>query len=104
MLPGEEVYLVAFWDLRTEARAGDATIGHIPWSRAMEYARDFLGFEAEWLPRFWTITKLLDRTYHDWMRSEHARHSRVNRKNAKNGARGRQRVRRGEATEAEAEA
>lgn len=76
LLPGEEIYVRAFWDLRTEATSGDRTLGRIPWSKAREYGQHLLGLEPAMLDPFWRVITACDTGFLEWMKSEHDRYVR----------------------------
>ncbi len=70
MLPGDMIYLRAFWDLRTEAVSG-MTVGRIPWSKARQYGREELELPDDMLPGFWRIIAKLDDAFAEWNKAEY---------------------------------
>ena len=53
-------------------------IGRIPWSAAMQYAREELELPTNMLRPFWVIVSSLDDGYRSWQKSEHDRYVRNN--------------------------
>lgn len=78
LLPHEEWYVAAYWDLATErAAAGSQTLGRIPWSRAMLYG-SHAGLDESALSIFWRIIRQMDVGYLEYMKGEHDRYVRAN--------------------------
>lgn len=81
LLPGEEFYIIAFWDLSTERGMSGSMIGSIPWSKAREYARVH-GVDPSMLDPFWRIIAVMDDAYLGYQTKQYARHSRAAAKSA----------------------
>lgn len=77
MLPGEELYIEAFWALRTEARSSNLTLGRVPWSKAMAYARDELGWSPHMQRGFWIVIEALDAAFLKWKKNEYETYQRA---------------------------
>lgn len=72
LLPGDEVCVVAFWDLSTERQCG-MTLGPIPWSKAMLYGSARMGLRGPALESFWRMVRVIDEAYLGWMKEQHDR-------------------------------
>lgn len=71
LLPGEEVYMRAFWTLGTERFSAAGTLGAIPWSKAVKYATEWLGFQGLTVRSFWTVISTMDAAFLDFKRAEY---------------------------------
>ena len=80
LLPGEEWYLSAFWELSSERiGSGSQTLGRIPWSRALMFGA-YHGLEEPMLSAFWKYVSAMDMGYLQFMKNEHERHTRYQKK------------------------
>ncbi len=78
LLPGEEWYVSAFWDLASERiGSGSQTLGRIPWSKAMMFGT-YWGLREPMLSGFWLIIQQMDMGYLEYMKGEHDRYVRLN--------------------------
>lgn len=72
-MPGEENYLIAFWDLSTERQSNGSTLGQIPWSIARTYAREQLGYTDDMLGMFWRVISKMDSAFLGGKKDEYDR-------------------------------
>lgn len=71
LLPGEDFYMRAFWDLSTERQVG-FTLGPIPGSLIDEYgSRNGLDFDT--MDLFRAVIRMLDDAYIKWAAEQQAR-------------------------------
>jgi len=63
---GDEIYLMAFWDLSTTRIMGDV-IGPIPWTAINQYA-DVQEFDKALKLHFIQVIRQMDAEYLDWQR------------------------------------
>ncbi len=67
-LPGDDVWLGAFWNLTTERQVGMAT-GPIPYSKTTEYATA-LGLGGGMLRIFHALIRAMDSAYLGWIQKQ----------------------------------
>jgi len=75
LLPGDEFYFAAFWELSSERQVGQV-FGPIPWSRVVDYAF-FAGLNASMLSLFLRVIRAMDDGYLGWLREQHDRATRM---------------------------
>lgn len=85
-MPGEEFYLKSYWVLSTERTSSMQSVGRIPWSKAMEFARH-KHLTPDTAELFWSVISGMDDAYLQWMRGEHDRYQRLNKPKGKTGKR-----------------
>lgn len=72
----------SFWVLSTERVSAGGTIGRIPWSRAIRYARH-VGVSAPMLECFWIVITAMDDGFCKLKTNEHAAATRRGKREAK---------------------
>lgn len=63
----------AFWDLRSEAKDGDQTLGRIPWSKTRDYGAAEFGFGEDMHGNFWLVISSMDNALRTWHADEYER-------------------------------
>jgi len=64
LLPGDQFYLDAFWDLSTCRQMGMG-LGPIPWKDILEYAQ-YKELDCDLVDMFFLTIRAMDRVYLDW--------------------------------------
>lgn len=64
LLPGEEFYLNAFWDLNTERHVG-MSLGHIPCSKIRAYGAA-AGLDSDTMELFVAVIRVMDSAFIKW--------------------------------------
>lgn len=68
LLPGDEFYVKAFWDLSTERYFGWA-VGPIPWSRIVAYG-ERCNLDDGMISVFVYVIRSMDEAYQEWFRED----------------------------------
>ena len=71
LLPGDDFYLRAFWELST-CRSSGFGIGPIPWRDIVAYA-DYAGMDSELVDGFVMIIRRIDAAFMKWSEQEQER-------------------------------
>ncbi|KFH18437.1 hypothetical protein ELZ19_06670 [Brucella abortus] len=76
IVPADEFYLRAFFELNTGRTQGFGAPGSIPWRDIVAYA-EYAGLDEDVKPAFVSIIRALDAEYLKWMDEERERKRRL---------------------------